>query len=112
MRAAAFDAAYNHLPACSPYQSPAVVRVRACRSEDRDRRTGLIDDELRKTAAMIRGQRFAENATQRTAPRSELQRDSRVCIALARHHAASTTQRKPMPPERSLHGAISRYLPC
>ena len=27
-------------------------------------------------------------------------------------HTASTTQRKPMPPERSLHGAISRYLPC
>ncbi len=27
-------------------------------------------------------------------------------------HPASTTQRKPMPPERSLAGAISRYLPC
>ena len=29
-----------------------------------------------------------------------------------RRHAASTTQRKPIPPERSLLGAISRYLPC
>jgi hypothetical protein len=71
-----------------------VIRMRVLRSEDRDRRTGLVDDELREAAAMVGGQRLPEDAVQ-------------LC-----DHAASTTQRKPMPPDRSLHGAISRYLPC
>ena len=94
----------------------AKIRVRVCWREDCDRRTRLIDDELRKTTAMIRSQRLAENAAELNGVRwSELQRAlaclHRRCCSL-RHHAASTTQRKPMPPERSLHGAISRYLPC
>ena len=68
--------------------------------EQRDRGAVFIDDEMREPAAQVGGQRLAEQAAELHA--------GRRCFA----HAASTTQRKPTLPERSLHGAISRYLPC
>ena len=90
VRAAAFAAAYSHLPACSPYQSPFVIRVRVRRREQRDRRTGLVDDELREPAAMIRSQRLAENAMQaHRARRSELQQRPRAIASSLLFAAAS-----------------------
>jgi hypothetical protein len=63
---------------------------------------GFVDDEVREPSMQVGVEGFAERAAETHV--------RRCCFAV--HQAASTTQRKPMQPERSFDGAISRYLPC
>src|SRR4051812_228767 len=67
------------------------------RVEQDNRGAGFVHDKVRQAPLQVCVERVAEYS---------LQTDVR------RLHAASTTQRKPTQPERSLPGDISRYLPC
>ena len=66
--------------------------------ENGDGRAVRAGDEMAQPAALVGGECAAEDAAE-----FDLHAAAR---------SASTTQRKPMPPERSLQGAINKYLPC
>ena len=73
------------------------------RREQRDGRTVRRRDEVQQAAPQVGVERSAEEAAKH---------DGRRGSGGDLRHAASTTQRKPMRPDRSLAGAISSSLPC
>jgi len=87
-----------------------VVLVLVRLAEDADRRAVLIHDERAQAPAAVGCQGIAQHALQGDL----LRRDQRHAAGggMQTVHAASTTQRKPTVPARSLDGPISRYLPC
>ncbi|MNM39480.1 hypothetical protein D3C81_502600 [compost metagenome] len=77
-------------------------------AEDADRRAFLIHDEVAQAAAAVGAEHLPQHAFQLHGGRC----DQLLAAGDGCTHAASTTQRKPSMPLRSLAGAISRYLPC